>query len=311
MSLELSVDEADAGGRLDAFLVRHVPGLSRAGARRVLEAGHVRVNGRRAPRGGVALEVGDRVTLAEAPPPTFTPRAPDGSVPLVVVYEDEALVIVDKPAGVPTHPLRPEEAATLVNALLAAHPEMAGVGYSPREPGIVHRLDNETSGLLIAARTAAAFDALRAALRTGAIEKRYEIVVEGSLPHDLRVIDAPLAKHPRGSRRVVAHLAGPIPTSARAARTEVLSTAPVGRELTRAIVRASVAKRHQIRAHFAAIGHPLVGDTLYGGGHREPLGRHYLHACALAFDHPVTGARVEVEAPRPPELERFLEEHDA
>lgn len=308
MRLDVEVGPTDEGQRLDAFLVRAVAELSRARARRAIEGGQVTVNGRVAPRGGIALRAGDRVRLAEAPPsPGFVPGPPDGTVRLEVVHEDAHLVIVDKPAGVPTHPLRPDEAATLANALLARFPEMAGVGYSPREPGIVHRLDNETSGLLLAARDATTFAALRALLRAGAIEKRYEVLVEGTLDPALDAIDAPIGPHPRDPRRVLAHLDA-APAGARPARTEILAREPVGPAHTRVEVRVCAAGRHQIRAHFAVIGHPLVGDARYGGPARERLGRHYLHATRLAFLHPVTGARVEATSPRPPALARLLEE---
>jgi len=154
MSLELGIDGQDEGARLDVVLVRRVDGMSRAKARRMVQDGLVRVNGRRV-RKGTRLRAGDRVQLAELPRPTdFTPAsAPD--LPLSVVHEDPHVVIVDKPAGQPTHPLRPHERETLANALLARYPEMEGVGYALREPGILHRLDNDTSGLLVAARTRA------------------------------------------------------------------------------------------------------------------------------------------------------------
>ncbi len=306
MAFDAVVDGPDAGARLDAFLVRRVAALSRARARLAIAGGQVRVNDRVATRGGLALREGDRVSLHEVPPsPQFLPAPPDGSVHLAIVYVDEALVVVDKPAGVPTHPLRSHETHTLASALLARFPEMAGVGYSPREPGIVHRLDNETSGLLIAARDATCFTALRAALAAGAIDKRYEVLIEGRLDPGRAVIDAPIAPHPRDRRRVAAYLDA-APERARPARTEILSREPVGARFTRVVVRASTAARHQIRAHFEAIGHPLVGDERYGGAHREALGRHYLHACSLRFPHPRTGAPLALEAPRPAALERFL-----
>jgi 23S rRNA pseudouridine1911/1915/1917 synthase len=169
----------------------------------------------------------------------------------------------------------------------------------------VHRLDNETSGLLIAARDAQGFAALRAALAAGAIDKRYEVLIEGRLDPARDAIDAPIEPHPRDRRRVVASLEA-APLGARPARTEIVAREPVGDRFTRVLVRASTAARHQIRAHFQAIGHPLVGDARYGGAHREALGRHYLHACSLRLTHPRTGAALAFDAPRPDELERFL-----
>ena len=302
------VDEAGAGMRLDVFLGRRVDGLSRTRARRLIQDGQVRVEGRRV-RKGQRLSLGEVVTLAALPPPTdFVPIAHAG-VPLEIVHLDEHLVVVDKPAGVPTHPLRADETETLVNGLLARFPEMEGVGYALREPGIVHRLDNDTSGLLIAARDAQSFEALRAALRGGAIAKHYDVLVEGAVDAG-RVLDAPIAKHPSDPRRV--HVCVEAfdrrRGSARPARTEVLWAEPAGAGFTRLRVSASVAVRHQIRAHLAAIGHPLVGDWLYGGAHHAALGRHFLHASRLAFDHPITGQRLELECALPAELAAFVEE---
>ena len=292
--------------RLDVLLVRRVDGMSRTRARRMILEGHVRLNGRRAKK-GQRLTPGDRVWVERLPPPAdFVPIAV--ASPLRVVHEDEALVIVDKPAGVPTHPLRPDERDTVANALLARYPEMEGVGYALREPGILHRLDNDTSGLLLAARDASTFEALRVALKGGAIDKRYALLVDGSLEAP-RTIDAPIAKHPSDPRRVHVCL-DPLDRrlpAARPARTELLEATPLGDRFTRLEAKAVVAVRHQIRAHLAAIGHPLVGDWLYGGSSRDVLGRHFLHASALAFVHPRTAERLSVTSELPPELASFLE----
>jgi 23S rRNA pseudouridine1911/1915/1917 synthase len=295
------VADADAGLRLDVLLVRRVEGMSRAKARRMIQDGLVRVNGRRA-RKGSRVARGDGVALAELPRPTdFTP-APAPEVPLVVVHEDPHLVIVDKPAGLPTHPLRPHERRTLANALLARYPEMAHVGYARREPGILHRLDNDTSGLLLAARSEAAFERLREQLRAGAIDKRYLALVDG-LATAPSVVDVPIAPHPSDPRRVhpcVDEADRRLP-AARPARTEISSARPL-RGCTLLEVRATVAVRHQIRAHLASVGHPLVGDWLYGGSPLEAPSRHFLHASSLALSHPVTGQALRVRSELPPEL---------
>lgn len=306
MSVELSVVEEDAGTRLDVLLVRRVEGMSRAKARRMIEDGGVRVNGRRA-RKGARVASGDHVHLDEKPQPADFPAAADPDVPLSIVYEDAHLVIADKRAGVPAHPLRPDERGTLAGALIARYPEMAHVGYAQREPGILHRLDNETSGLLIAARSARTFDALRAMLTNARIDKRYLALVVGS-PR-VSTIDAPIATHPSDPRRVHACV-DPLDRrrpKARPASTEIVRAERVGSGHALLEVRASVAVRHQIRAHLAAVGHPLVGDWLYGGPSVEGLQRHFLHASRIVFDHPIDReVRVDVSAALPEELTAIL-----
>src|SRR5690349_10829487 len=203
--VEITVSAEDAGARLDVVLVRRVPGLSRKRAKDLAESGDVRVNGRRVKKGATLAE-GDTITLPE------TAGAPEGAVPdpsiaLRIVHEDAQVVVVEKPAGIPSHPLRPGERGTVANALLATFPEMAGVGYSPREPGIVHRLDTDTSGLLIAARDTAAFEALRDALKEGRIDKQYQALCEGWIAAP-RTISYPLAPHPKDPKRVLACLEG-------------------------------------------------------------------------------------------------------
>jgi 23S rRNA pseudouridine1911/1915/1917 synthase len=306
VSVELEVDEEEGGTRLDVLLVRHVDGLSRARARRLIQEGHARVNGYRAKK-GQRLTPGDQVRVDSVPPPAdFVPLRVPG--PLRIVHEDDALVVVDKPAGMPTHPLRPDEHATLANALLARFPEMEGVGYALREPGILHRLDNDTSGLLLAARDDATFIALRAALKGGAIDKRYEVLVDGTIEGPV-VIDAPIAKHPSDPRRVHVCLDAldRRHSVARPAVTELIRVRPVGKRFTHLTVKAAVAVRHQIRAHLAAQGHPLVGDWLYGGSSRDELERHFLHASELSFLHPRTGETLRVTSGLPPQLAAFLD----
>lgn len=301
---QLQVDEADDGDRLDVVLVRRVPGMSRAKARRLIAEGHVRVDGRRV-RKGQPVAAGARITLAALPAPSDFPAAPDPDLPLCVVHEDPRLVVVDKEAGVPSHPLRPDERGTVAGALVARYPEMASVGHARREPGLVHRLDNDTSGLLLAARDAAAFTFLTEALAAGRFDKRYLALCAGRLGAPRR-IDFPLASR-RGSRRVVA-CTDPAEADrlrARRAETEVLEATPAGPSFTLATMRARSASRHQIRAHLAALGHPLVGDALYGGPPAPGLHRHFLHASHLAFPHP-DGGRLEVASPLPADLEGIV-----
>lgn len=303
MAVDLKVDDSEEGTRLDVLLVRRVDGMSRAKARRLIGDGLVRLNGRRA-RKGVRLSAGDEVHLRELPPPPDFDASP-GEGELSVVFEDPHLVIVDKPAGMPAHPLKPSETDTLANRLVARYPQMRGVGYARREPGLLHRLDNDTSGLLVAACSQEAFERMRKALLELEIDKRYLVLVDGELAP--RLIEHRIAKHPSDPRRVhvcVDALDRRLPAS-RPARTEILTAKPFGAR-TLLEVSAPRAHRHQVRAHFAAIGHPLVGDWLYGGSSVVDFARHFLHASEIRMLHPMTGAPLAVRAPLPPELERLL-----
>jgi 23S rRNA pseudouridine1911/1915/1917 synthase len=298
--IELEIEPSEEGLRLDVVLVRRVPGMSRAKAREMVEGGEIRVNGR-CPRKGLRLAQGDHVVLSRAPAPTDFHAARDPQLPLRVVHEDPWIVVVDKPAGVPSHPLREHEVGTIAGALVARYPEMTGVGYRLREPGILHRLDTDTSGLLLAARDELTFETLRTALRSGQLEKRYVALVAGALEAG-STIELPIAPHPRDPRRVVAQEGA---KGARPARTEILRAEPVG-AFALVDVSAAHATRHQVRAHLAAIGHPLVGGTLYGGPSLPGLSRHFLHAARIALQHPHEGRSMCFEAPLPPELESAL-----
>ncbi len=305
--VEFVTGDDDAGRRLDVVLVARVPGMSRKKARALVERGGVRVEGRRA-RKGERLAAGVRVTLDEAPPPTDAGALPDPELAsrLVVVHEDPHLVVVDKPGGVPSHPLRPDEIGTVASALVARYPEMAGVGYVAREPGIVHRLDTGTSGLLLAARDEETFAELRRALVEGAIEKRYVALVVGAIDAPL-TIDAPIASGRHGARRVRVLPSGAL--DGKDARTRVLHAETIASgDRCLVEVEAPTARRHQIRAHLASIGHPLVGDILYGGPEQAGFARHFLHASAVALTHPHTRAPLHVESALPSDLERVLSE---
>lgn len=300
-----TVGEEDAGARLDVVLVRRAADMSRAKARKLAEDGKVRVNGRRARKGAV-VALGDVVSLAELAQPTDFAALPDPALPLRIAYEDAQLVVVDKDAGVASHPLRPDELGTVANALVARYPEMASVGYRSREPGLVNRIDSDTSGVLLAARDVDTFDALREALRSGEISKRYVALVEGTLGAPT-TLAYPLATHPRDARKVLACVdeRDAVRLRARDAITHIVEAEPIG-PFTRLIVEAPVAGRHQIRAHLAAAGHPLAGDLLYGGPAVSGLSRHFLHAAQLTLRHPKTGKTLNVVAPLPHELEQAL-----
>lgn len=304
MSVEFTVLPEDSGKRLDWVLVKRVDDMTRQKARILTEAGKVRVNGRVAVKSH-PVEGGDVVVLDEVPQRTEFEAEPDPNAPLEIAHEDKWLVIANKPAGQPTHPLRAGELGTLANALLARYPEMKTVGYGSKEPGIVHRLDNDTSGLVLAARDAATFEALRAALKSGQIDKRYSALCEGwvSAP---RTIEMPIAPHPRDKKRVVACVEGrDKPHTARPARTELVRAERIG-SMSLVELSAPTALRHQIRVHMAAIGHPLAGDLLYGGPAVEDLSRHFLHAQSLEFDHPGTGKRMKCSCDLPKELSAAL-----
>jgi 23S rRNA pseudouridine1911/1915/1917 synthase len=294
-AFELEVEEDDAGQRLDVLLVRRLPDLSRGRARALIEVGAVRVGGRRVKKGHV-VAAGDVVIVESLPGPSDFYAAPDPDLACEILLESHGYVVVDKPAGVPSLPLKEGEIGTLAGALVARYPEMRDVGYSKREPGILHRLDTQTSGVMLAARDQQTFDALRAQLRAGTIEKRYLARCRGIVPAPI-AIETPIASDPRDRRKV--RVCGDPRAAARLraqpARTEVLTSTPAEHG-SLIEVRANMARRHQIRAHLASIGHPLLGDTLYGG---PPLGdqnRHLLHAVSIAFIDPITHRRVEAQS---------------
>jgi 23S rRNA pseudouridine1911/1915/1917 synthase len=277
---ELEIEEEDAGLRVDVILVRRVPELSRARAKALIEEGAVRVDGRRVKKSYI-VSVGDRVTLEKTPGLVDFYAAPDSGLALDVLVETDGYVVVDKPAGVPTHPLKEGELGTLAGALVARYPEMRDVGYSRREPGILHRLDNDTSGVVLAARDQTTFERLREQLQEGQIEKRYLARCQGSVPAPI-VIDTPIANDPRDRRRVCV-CKDPREIKrlrAQPAQTEILTSTPAEHG-SLIEVRANNARRHQIRAHLASIGHPLLGDTLYGGPPLAPPNRHLLHALSI------------------------------
>ena len=304
--VELVVEADEAGMRLDVVLVRRLPSLSRARAKVLLEAGEVRLNGRRC-RKGARVSAGDRVALESEPEPSEFAAKPDTQLVLPIVHEDDWLVVIDKPAGVPSHPLRAHEIGTVASALVARYPDMAGVGWRPREPGILHRLDTGTSGLMLAARDDMTFATLQRALREGGIEKRYIALVHG-IP-EVQEIDLPIAPHPSDPRRVrTGMLRGEhVGRGERAAHTEILKVTPVPGTQERVAeieVRAGAAARHQVRAHLSSLGHPLLGDVLYGAPALPGLDRHVLHASRIELIHPATGLQVAWQSPLPDALRR-------
>lgn len=280
---ELEVRREEAGERLDAWLAARLPELSRARAKALIGRGLVRVNGYKA-RKGRSLQAGDRVVLDARPGPTDFHAAPNEALDLLVRFECDRFVVIEKPAGVPSHPLREEELGTVANFLVARYPEMRSVGYRNREPGLVHRLDTNTSGLLLAARTREAFETLRSALAAGAIDKHYLARCQGVVDAPA-IIDAPIANDPRNRAKVRAcsDSRDADRFGARPAKTEVVASRPApGGSLVELV--ANHARRHQIRVHLASIGHPLLGDTLYGGPPHDPPGHHLLHASMIRVE---------------------------
>ena len=313
---ELVVPEALDGARLDKALAQLVPELSRARVKRAIELGAVRVNGRRVPKGATVAR-GDtlRIDVAQV---ADAPAAASPDAPLKVVLETDEVVVVDKPAGQPTAPIRPGETGTLVNALLGRYPELvpvdgdAYIGHSARDPGILHRLDTETSGAVVVARTAGAFATLKAALKDGQLDKRYLLVcVAEGLPEE-GSIEFPLTNHPKDQRRVYAcvHPRDVMRYEPRPASTRYRVLRRAGNW---ALVEARVGKalRHQIRAHFAAIGHPLAGDELYGGPIIRALGRHALHAAQVSFSGGGGLPAFAVTVPLPKDMATLLEGAEA
>lgn len=299
------------GARLDKAIVQLVPELSRARARRAIELGVVRVNGRRLPKGGT-LASGDKLAIDVAQV-ADAPAVPVPDAPLHVLFETASVVVVDKPAGQPTVPIRPGETGTLVNAILGRYPELvptadAFIGHSPREPGVIHRLDTETSGAVVVARTSEAFETLRVALHEGRIDKRYLLVCTGEGLPDEGSIEFPLTNHPKDQRRVYACI-HPRDVMRYQPRPAVTSYRVLQRAGRYALVeaRAGKALRHQIRAHFAAIEHPLAGDELYGGAVIRALGRHALHASHVGFEGGPGVDGFSVDVPLPREMAALLE----
>jgi 23S rRNA pseudouridine1911/1915/1917 synthase len=306
---ELVVPESLAGTRLDKATVELAAGkLSRAKVKRAIDAGEVRVNGRRRPKGAL-VEAGDRITLEGEAADGDDRALPDPNAPLTVRFESSKVIVVDKPAGQATAPLRPGETGTLANALLARYPELAGIGYSAREPGLLHRLDTDTSGLVVVARSAEAFETLKSALKDGRITKHYLLVCASDGLADEGTIAFPIASHPKDQRRVLAciHPRDVMRNAPRPAST-AFRVRKRGDVWALVEVEVSRALRHQIRAHFAATEHPLVGDALYGGAVVEGLGRHALHASRVAFDGDGDGElKFDVASALPAELAALVE----
>ena len=302
------MDEASRE-RLDHYLVRTGLASSRRLAQELVERGMVRINGRY-PRKSEIVGADDRVEVrgANTTPRSSTALQANASIAIDVIHEDAAAIVVNKPGAIPCHPLRSEEHDTVMNAVVARFPDTAGAGEKPLEGGLVHRLDNGTSGALLIARNRGAFIKLRDAIRSSKIARRYEALVAGYLDRKIS-IESPIAHHPKNPRKMVVGdpASGNPKRAGRPASTTVEPIRRVG-DFTLVSIVPKTGSRHQIRVHLASVALPIVGDTLYGGPESELLahGRFWLHLCDIAFDSPAVG-HVKATAPLALDLKKLLD----
>jgi len=298
--MNIEVPEALAGERLDRIVAME-SGLSRQEATACVDAGGVTVNGRVVTKGSSRVTAGDAIEV-DLPDIVATVVDADSDVEFEVVHEDDDVLVIDKPAGLVVHPGAGNLAGTLVNGLLARYPEIAAVGQAAR-PGIVHRLDGGTSGLMVVARTESAYEALVDALSARDITRQYRALSWGEVVGLDGLIDAPLGRSTRERTKMA------VVADGREARTryEVVDRFTGPAKLTLLECTLETGRTHQIRVHLAAIGHPVVGDTRYGRA-RPALrcDRPFLHAERLAFAHPVSGAALEFTSSLPPDLTAVL-----
>jgi 23S rRNA pseudouridine1911/1915/1917 synthase len=282
--------------RLDKYVCQQLPELSRSRVQKLIADGHITVNGRLA-KPGFRLNIGDRleVSIPPTPPEQVLPE----DVPLNIIYEDDDLLVVDKPPGLTVHPAPGHPGHTLVNALLAHFPHLADTGDALR-PGIVHRLDKDTSGVMLVAKTGKAQEHLAGQFKSHSVTKAYLVLVRGRLTPEEGIIEAAMGRDPR-NRKKMAVVAG-----GREASTDYQVVKYIG-GYTLLEVRPKTGRTHQIRVHLGAIGFPVVGDKIYGV--KSPfLSRQFLHAHRLGFSHPATGKYVEFKSELPEDLEQALED---
>lgn len=282
------ISAEQAGVRLDQFLAASLPSLSRARIQALTKDGHVTLNGA-APKPSAKLHPGDTISLHE-PPPTPTATRPE-AIALDVLFEDQDLIVINKPAGMVVHPAAGHWEGTLVNALLHHCPALSGIGGEQR-PGIVHRLDKETSGCLVAAKNDAAHRGLARQFAGREVTKIYLALVGGRLPHASGEIDAAIGRHPVNRKKMTVVGEG----RGRTARTSYRVLRELG-EATLVECTLHTGRTHQIRVHLQHLGHPLLGDEVYG--RRGNYARQMLHAWQLGFAHPVRGEPMRFESPMP------------
>ena len=297
MTRELTASTEHAGIRLDAFLSAD-GALTRSQAARLIAEGRVRVNGKPAAK-SARLSGGETVTVDV--PQLRETALPPQDIPLDVVYEDDDVIVVNKPTGLVVHPAPGHPDGTLVNALLHhCGDSLSGIGGEKR-PGIVHRIDRDTSGLIIAAKNDAAHLALSAQLKDHSLSRTYECLVTGNMKQDSGTVDAPIGRSSADRKKMAV-----VPTGRRAVtHWEVVARYP---GVTHLRCRLETGRTHQIRVHMAYIGHPILGDTVYGAKKPVPgLTGQCLHATGLRFIHPRTGEPVELHCPLPPEFTAMLQ----
>jgi len=311
----LTATSADCGTRLDRFIADQCPELSRTRVQELIESGAVRIDNQLASKGSAKLRGGERISIEVAERPA--PHAQAESIPLDVLYEDDDLIAVNKAAGMTVHAGAGNISGTLVNALLGRGQALSQGGDSLR-PGIVHRLDKETSGVILVAKNDAAHAKLGEAFRRRAIKKTYIALVQGVLAEKAGRIDLPIGRDPVYRTRMAVHRKsgrGGAVSNARGALTDWKALARID-GTTLVEVQLHTGRTHQIRVHFSALKHPVVGDSLYGaskelrvGKQKLPaLDRNFLHAAKLGFAHPRTGTWMEVRAALPLELLGYLEQ---
>jgi 23S rRNA pseudouridine1911/1915/1917 synthase len=293
MNRSLEFTASSPGERLDKYLAEQCQ-ISRSYAQKLINEGQVEVNSHAA-KASQKLNAGDKV-VANIPPPSPISLAPE-AIPLKVVYEDKDVIVIDKPAGLLVHPAAGQHSGTLVNAILARCPDLGDIKGSIR-PGIVHRLDKDTSGLMMVAKNHAAHTNLSRQIKQRSIKKGYLTLVLGHLSPERGVIDAPIGRHPKDRKRMA------VVSGGREARTEY-KVIKYRDDYTLVEAMPETGRTHQIRVHFAAIGHPVFGDHVYGK--KSPLlGRQFLHAYRLGFKLPSIGKFVEFTSELPPELQEAL-----
>lgn len=308
-TLTFTVDGGEAGARLDAFLAAHVEGLSRTRLKQSIEDGDVLVAGRTAEKGSHKLRAGEQVELEMPAPPAcdFTPE----DIPLDIIYEDDSLVVLNKPAGLVVHPAAGVPSGTLANAL-AFHFRKLSAHAGATRPGIVHRLDRDTSGLMVVAKTERAHEHLSDQFRAREVFKSYVALAHGRVREESGRIEEPLARDPRTRTRMAVVRGGRPALSLYRLRRAY-------ERFTLLDVEIKTGRTHQIRVHLAHLKHPVVGDKVYNGGRDttisdvrvraaiRAMGRQFLHAEQLGFRHPHTGESLGFNAPLPAELSQMLE----
>jgi 23S rRNA pseudouridine1911/1915/1917 synthase len=307
VSTSFAVPTDSAGARLDVFLTSVLEGHSRSNVQRLIKEGHVHVDGRTA-KANQPMKAGQTIVVELPEPVDPAPQAE--ALPLPIVYQDSDLIVIDKPAGMVVHPAAGHAGGTLVNALLHHVSDLSGIGGEKR-PGIVHRLDRGTSGLMVVAKNDAAHEELSRQFQDREVEKEYIALVWGEVQSGRR-IDAPIGRDPVNRKKMSAKA-----RRSREAVTRIVKTEKFGVVLTLAHIAIYTGRTHQIRVHLNAIGHPIVGDSLYGGVHRRVPGdlravthltRPFLHAARLVFTHPTDNRRMEFTSPLPEDLQRVLDE---